>query len=368
MPEAGGAVGSGGDDRAPGGDTGTGPGGGTPRVRVLPGAPSPLRQYCRAALSGPVRAVLSGPVRGVLSGPVRGVLSGGRGRADGFASTALRLEAVTPRREHVARYGELIGGWSGDRLPPLYPHLLGFPLQLQFMTGPGFPFPVLGLVHVTNVVRAARPLPLGAPLDVEVRLGAPAEHPRGRTVDLLTEVSAEGVVVWTGTSTYLHREPRVRRGAGEGGGLVDRSGAAGGSPGDGDHPGGGRGGDAEAEELSALHLSARWRLSGELGRRYAAVSGDRNPIHLYPWAAKAFGFPRAIAHGMWTAAATVAAVENRLPDAPVLTVRFRRPILLPSTVRLFTAVTPGRVLTEVRGREGSGTVHLVASVYGGGTT
>lgn len=352
MPEVGGAVGNGGGDRTPGGDTGTGPGGGNPRVRVLPGAPSLLPQYLRA----------------VLPGRVRRVLPGGRGRADGFASTALRLEAVTPRREHVARYGELVGGWSGDRLPLLYPHLLGFPLQLQVMTGPGFPFPVLGLVQVTNVVRAARPLPLGAPLDVEVRLGVLAEHPRGRTVDLLTEVHSEGVVVWTGTSTYLHREPRVRPGAGEGGGPADGRGVAGRSPGAGDQPVGDRGGAAEVAELPGLHPGARWRLSGDLGRRYAAVSGDRNPVHLHPWAAKAFGFPRAIAHGMWTAAAVAAAVENRLPDAPVFAVRFRRPVLLPSTVRLFTAVTPGRVLAELRGREGSGTVHLVASAHGGGTT
>ena len=25
-----------------------------------------------------------------------------------------------------------------------------------------------------------------------------------------------------------------------------------------------------------------WKLPGDLGRRYAAVSGDHNPIHLYP--------------------------------------------------------------------------------------
>ena len=58
-----------------------------------------------------------------------------------------------------------------------------------------------------------------------------------------------------------------------------------------------------------------WRLPADLGRRYAAVSGDHNPIHLYPLTAKAFGFPRQIAHGMWTKARCVAAMENRLPDA-----------------------------------------------------
>ena len=53
-----------------------------------------------------------------------------------------------------------------------------------------------------------------------------------------------------------------------------------------------------------------WRLPGDLGRRYAAVSGDHNPIHLYPLTAKAFGFPRQIAHGMWSKARCVAALDE----------------------------------------------------------
>jgi acyl dehydratase len=82
-----------------------------------------------------------------------------------------------------------------------------------------------------------------------------------------------------------------------------------------------------------------WRLGGDLGRRYAAVSGDRNPIHLYGVTAKAFGFPRQIAHGMWSKARSVAAVENRLPDAVRVEVAFKTPILLPGTVRFSTRRT-----------------------------
>ena len=77
---------------------------------------------------------------------------------------------------------------------------------------------------------------------------------------------------------------------------------------------------------------AAWRLPGDLGRRYAAVSGDRNPIHMHALSAKAFGFPRAIAHGMWTKARCLAALEQRLPDAFSVEVEFRRPILLPGKV------------------------------------
>ena len=52
--------------------------------------------------------------------------------------------------------------------------------------------------------------------------------------------------------------------------------------------------------------------------------------------AKPLGFPAAIAHGMWTKARALAALESRLPDAFAADVRFRRPILLPAKVEFAT--------------------------------
>ena len=104
---------------------------------------------------------------------------------------------------------------------------------------------------------------------------------------------------------------------------------------------GGDQGDADAtpgrtfEEVPSGGV--QWRLPGDLGRRYAAVSGDHNPIHLYGLTAKAFGFPRQIAHGMWSTARCLAALDGRLPDAMTVEVAFKKPILLPGTVALGTA-------------------------------
>jgi acyl dehydratase len=84
--------------------------------------------------------------------------------------------------------------------------------------------------------------------------------------------------------------------------------------------------------------SAEWQLGGDLGRRYAAVSGDRNPIHMHSLAAKPLGFPAAIAHGMWTKARCLAVLESRLSDTFAVEVRFRRPILLPGGVEFGSRV------------------------------
>ena len=80
--------------------------------------------------------------------------------------------------------------------------------------------------------------------------------------------------------------------------------------------------------------SARWRLPEDLGRSYAGVSGDVNPIHLHALSAKAMGFPRQIAHGMWTYARTLAALGRTSLGPSSSSVWFTAPVFLPSTVEL----------------------------------
>jgi acyl dehydratase len=104
-----------------------------------------------------------------------------------------------------------------------------------------------------------------------------------------------------------------------------------------------------------------WRVGPDEARAYAAVSGDRNPIHTSTVAARLFGFPRRIAHGMWSKARSLAALEGRLPVACTVDVSFKLPILLPSTVA-FSAVqdTDGWHIALHDAR--TGRPHLVGSI------
>ncbi len=99
----------------------------------------------------------------------------------------------------------------------------------------------------------------------------------------------------------------------------------------------------------------------DAGRRYAKVSGDVNPIHLSGLTAKAFGFKRAIAHGMWVKARVLGALSGRLPDALALDVSFRKPLFLPSTVTLSTAQADGGWDFAVRNAK-AGTEHVVGTI------
>ena len=63
-----------------------------------------------------------------------------------------------------------------------------------------------------------------------------------------------------------------------------------------------------ASTLELMEVT-RWKAPADIGRQYAKVSGDYNPIHLSAVSAKLFGFPTAIAHGLWNKARTLAALE-----------------------------------------------------------
>lgn len=207
----------------------------------------------------------------------------------------LHAESLRVDPAHVADYARVCGFRLRDELPPTYPHVLAFPLHMKVMTDGSFPFSAVGLVHVANRIVVRRRLRAGEELDLTVR---PKEVDE-RTFALITVVRADGELAWEEESTMF------RPGSGHPPRVLD---------------------DDEAAELAFV---AEWRLPGDLGRRYASVSGDRNPIHMHPLTAKLFGFPRAIAHGMWTKARCLAALEPSLPDAYEVSVEFRKPLLLP---------------------------------------
>jgi acyl dehydratase len=255
--------------------------------------------------------------------------------AETLPGTVLARPEVTVDRADLACYARVCGFALDDALPPTYPHLLGFPLQVALMADRAFPLALPGLVHVRNTITARRPLDAGERLAVRVHAERFGRHPKGAQVDLVTRVDVAGENVWEGRSTYLARGAR-------GPGPAEPAPAPPAPP-----------------VIEGAGPVAVWRVDAGTGRRYAAVSGDVNPIHLHPLAARAFGFPRAIAHGMWTAARALAALQGRLPGALTVDVAFAKPLLLPSTVELRTRTAGGGCDLDVRSARNG---HLTAAV------
>ncbi|MER6850178.1 MaoC/PaaZ C-terminal domain-containing protein [Streptomyces flaveolus] len=261
--------------------------------------------------------------RGALLSPLK------RPRPDAdFPRTRLVVPGLRVDPAPLAAYERVCGFPAGaDTLPPTYPHVLGFPLAMRLMSGRDFPLPLLGLVHTSIGLTRRAPLPATGSYELAVHVEALLPHRRGTEAAVVTELRADGDLVWESRSTYLARHRTE-------------------GP---DAPG------APRQEEAPLPVRAEWRLAGDLGRRYGAASGDRNPIHLHPLTARLFGFPRAIAHGMWSVARCLA--EHGTPEAVAVRAAFRAPVPLPGTVTY--GAGDGRF--ELRGDEGR-RLHLSGEV------
>ncbi|WP_203566579.1 MaoC family dehydratase [Aestuariimicrobium ganziense] len=221
-----------------------------------------------------------------------------------------RRAVVTSHRQdpdRLARYDRVCGYTVRDEVPASWLNVLTFPLQTALMAQPDFGFGLAGLVHVSNTMTLHRPVSVTEQLWLSAWADNLGPHRRGATFDMHGEVRVGSEVVWSGTSTYLVNGAQAPAGT-TARPVVE--------PGD-DWP---------------TVRSQTWRLPADLGRQYAAVSGDVNPIHLHPATARLFGFKRPIVHGMWTHARAVAALAGALPAAHTVRVRFAKPVLLPTKV------------------------------------
>jgi acyl dehydratase len=275
--------------------------------------PGPAPQVVPAALLPAARTVYSRrvPVPSIWPSYAR-LLTARRPRlAPASAATAEVIEArrIAAPANALAAYRRACAFPLETALPLTYPHALASPLHLALLARPAFPVRALGLVHVRNTIRSLRPIPDGAPVDLRCALGGPRETDRGQEFDLVTEASLDGALAWAETAVLLARKP--------GAGATRRA-------------------RTEPDAKAPGAPVARWSLPADLGRRYAAASGDWNPIHLSMPTARLFGFPRAVAHGMWSLARCVAELSPS-PVAVTLEAAFKLPVLLPAAVTLFAA-------------------------------
>jgi acyl dehydratase len=222
-----------------------------------------------------------------------------------------RIDALAVNRGHLSEYRSVCGFAADGRLPLTYPHVLAMPLHLAMLTSDAFPVRVLGLVHVRNVIRSRARIAEDDRLDIRCALDGHRETDRGQEFDLQTDCSVAGHPVWSETCTFLARRPKARNGGG----------ARTATP------------KSEPEAEPRAVRAASWHADANIGRRYAAVSGDINPIHLMDITAKLFGFDRAIAHGMWSLARSVAELEVG-GDGVEIDASFKLPVFLPAWLNL----------------------------------
>jgi len=243
---------------------------------------------------------------------------------------------VKADKSKVAAYADVCGfNKSSSVLPLTYPHILAFPLHMELMLHKSFPLALMGLVHIRNTITQFRSINVDEKLDVRCFISGSERTDKGLEFDIKAEISVAGELVWESVSTNLARI---------GGGVKKAK------------------ENKARPALPSYAMAERWTLASDLGRRYARVSGDSNPIHLYAMSAKLFGFKSHIAHGMWSKARTAAALQKKLGvEACTIVTEFKLPVHLPTTVELDYTQEDGAVEFDLRDVKGE-KVHMKGSI------
>ena len=213
--------------------------------------------------------------------------------------------------QHLAQYNQICG-FAEHKMPATYLWTRAFPLIMRILVSKQFPLPAMGQVHLSNQISVHKTFDISKNITITAAVAHSKLSSKGLEWTMQLTADVEGLSVWSSQSTFLHR---CKTG-------IDRN--------------------SKTIE-NAKGESQQWTLAKDLGRRYAAVSGDYNPIHLGALSAKLFGFKQAIAHGMWSKARCLAALDAVIPESGYqVNVNFLKPVYLPSTVNFYAKHEEGR--------------------------
>ncbi len=233
-------------------------------------------------------------------------------RGDRLPERTIRVDDVPIDRANVAAYAACTGLRYGDAVPLTYPFVLTYPTVMELVTGFDFPFAAVGAVHMENRITRHRQIAVTDTVRVSVHAENLREHRRGLLVDVISRVSVGTEAAWDQVTTFLHQQ------------RTSLSGEPKPQP---------------PKQPKLPPPNTILRVTGRQIRRYASIGADHNPIHTSMLGARLFGFPKPIAHGMFSAAAVLANIEGRIPDAVRYDVKFGKPVFLPAALGVYIDAT-----------------------------
>jgi len=250
---------------------------------------------------------------------------------DVLPALSTEINHLRIRQDDLRAYRALCGFTDNSVLPATYLHMLSFPLSLNLLIQQDFPMKAMGQVHLRNQISVLEEFDLRASISMKATIGNSELTSRGVEWDIDVSAVVDNQLVWSSTSTYLNR---------------CKTGIA----------------AVRHKEILPQGNTQYWTVEADIGRRYAKVSADYNPIHLSDITAKLFGFKQAIAHGMWSKARCLAALEDRLPNSGYsVDVAFHRPLFLPSEVVFNSCVNQQGENFSLHNKN-SGVLHLLGQI------
>lgn len=226
---------------------------------------------------------------------------------------------LKPDAKKILRYKKVCGFASpgniepgnidpNTTIPATYLQTLFIGLLGKFITTPHFPINPMGLIQVGQSFEQTRAVTTDEILNLSCQLHGIIKTNKGIHSQFLLMVISNKEIVWKGISTFFTRSknkpPKKKR-------------------------------DERAEE-KGLEIKESILVPRNTGLKYATVSGDYNPHHLYGFTARMIGFKQPIAHGMWSLARVMASMEKEFgAHYPIRAdAAFKLPIFMPAVITL----------------------------------
>ncbi len=226
--------------------------------------------------------------------------------------TTIFLKNYVPDKQLIADYRKVCSFDENraDIIPISCIQTIFIGLLGRFITSSFFPINPLGLIHIFQSFKQTRPVNTDEILDLSCTLESIKKTEKGIETAFDLKAVSRNELVWQGVSVFLtkknihtgKKEKKIKPGKKE-------------------------------RILSPVETIS---VPSDTGRKYAGVSGDYNPYHLYSGLAKIFGFKRSIAHGMWSLARVIASIDRRygIDNAAYIEASFKLPVFIPAKINL----------------------------------
>ncbi len=245
------------------------------------------------------------------------------------------LKNLMVSTENLIRYETLCGFSTSIYLPITYPHILAFRLQFYALLKSPIAFSPMGLIHLSNHITQFKAIPRQAALDITTHITKTRETRLGLEITLTTQVFIENESLWQSESIFLNKKSS----------SLDFDFLS-----------------FKKEHKNLTKKTETWQLPKNLGLAYACISEDFNPIHLSKVSAKLFGFNQAIAHGMWSKARCLAALNLHNNPFIKTKVHFKSAIFLPTSVSFYSEQKNGGISFSLLNKK-SGRPYLTGHLH-----
>jgi MaoC like domain len=209
-------------------------------------------------------------------------------------------------KEHLNRYSEICGLEKNSKMPILYPHVIASSIYMNMLTHKLFPFGLVGSLHLRNHIIQHRQINIDGTFDIKVEVIEQRVVKQGMEFDFTISILIDKERVWESISTWLTR--------GKFGKEYENSPNA----------------EILKTEPEAKHFADLY-IPKNIGKKFAKITLDYNPIHISRILASLFGLKRDVAHAMWASGNALGKLSDVIYDKPTrIDLAFKGPLFLDS--------------------------------------